>query len=1352
MEIATIILIVLNVLFGLFILFGFLWGMKRGVKKSAVRLAFVAGALILAFGISIPVTNALVNMDISSIINQTDSNGEPITNLSQLITSALTSNESIAEAYNNSASFRALVDALPKMILQCVIFVILFWILKMITWVIFAIVAKCIWGKKKKTKEEKLHDKQVSRTVENGRVIQNGNIQPVEAKPAKKHIWAGAAVGTFQGLIIAFCTMIPLAGVASIMSEIDKSSTKSVNAYSQDDSFLNDLQPLGDMIRENVGDEVVDALLAYDKSALGIICGWTGVDDLAFDLQSSAKIGDSTTNLRREINSLVNAYSEFQSLKSLNLSTLDFDTVQKVFDYLFESKALTNIADDLIPFYVNKILNDPNANLDTNIRQVLQMYVDSYNTPTMNDLKNDLNSIIVAMKVIQSNDIFKLIEEDNFSIETLISILEDDGDNTPIKDIFVALTNSSTMQKVLQTAINYGLDYLSTELSAIQGNELTIKHAQFNNVNWDEVNNEIPTVLNNLIQLYKQYNIDGTTDQKIENVDFINIGRTLEIFTSSSLLQEAYDNTIVVLNKVDKYNKFIDFSALNSTLNFEQEFQYLQNSINAMSEVGAISYISNGNFDIKELLKKLGQNINPTQTCIDIITDNLTQSIILQSSIPRTLNVIYSEQIQPKVDYVIDEINQALINWENEKTALSSIINYVSANSKYFLEGINVENIIKNIDLKELGVCLDDMKESQLLYPLYKVGIQIAQNNEEVKNYINTSAINYDTNWTQELESLQKAINVAKDNNILNVIFTENGIKETLTILSTNEEIIAGIIDNLFNSTIMQHSVEQLINKLQNLIGTQLSITIEPTTIDVNNFINNLATKKLEFSNIIYNLAVVSSPIMTDGFNLDTFANNIDNFANAFDSLQQSDEFSNTYWGIINYLSTNESINKVLDFSVVGENFNYIDEFGKIKEIIDILKLNNVWTPLVDGTKTVDEVLNMLDDETKTAVTELILESKLFDGLAVQALNKLIDEFNGYLNTEISHIPEGTDLSTQSENIAQVTKYLLEISNSGTSDIILDNINLVSLGNLLTELKNNKFIYSGVLTEVYNEFVAYMTKDESYGYLIDDACNFFGDFTPNENESVDWIKICNAFDELLKVKDNLDTLDNLTSTEIVAVFNSIGNNPNELVIRLSKTFLKNDKGTEQQQKIDNFDFSDTDFNERAISIIFDIKDTSSLFETDKNSALDTISNAFTQMQELDRTKLNSLVQFIDVVTNNDIYSKIDGVDFNKEVTAINEFKKLLNHTGELTVELLTSSLEVFNTSTMILNELANNNAVILDLQDTNKINSLKKSISNATSIPESSISDEYVKNYVKTLINKKISAEKVSNVTKIFNL
>ena len=1351
MDIATILLIVLNVIFGLCLIFGFLWGLKRGLKKSLTRLIFIAGCLLLAFFIAMPVTNALLTMDISGIVTLSDENGNIYHSIDELITNTVCSiSPDIEEAYNASASLRALIDSLPKMIMQCVIFVILFWLLKIITWPIFAIIAKCIWGKKKKSKEEKEQEKQETRNVSNGKVIQNGYVTPPEPLPPKKHRWCGSLVGVVQGFMIAFFTMIPFAGVASIINTLTKAEP--VTTASSQESTNNQLESLNKMITDAMGQDVVDALTAYDKSFLGVICGLTGVDDLAFDLQSSAKIGNNTTNLRKEIKTLTNAYNEFQKIKSFDLATLDFDTLQKLADSLFNSPALTNIADELVPYYVNKILDDPNVEIDKDLKAFLVLYVDTYNTPKMAELKNDIDSIIIAMKLIQENDILALKE---LNVKNLIEILEDDGENTPIKDILTALTGSTTLQKVLQTSVNFGLDMLSEELTKVNESPITVEHAKFKNINWNEIDDEISTILNNLIDLYKEYDIEENTQQKIDNVNIVNIGKTLDIFKSSTLLEEAYQNSLTALNQVNKYSKYINFNALKTDLNFTNEFTYIQNIVDGLITVDALCYITDQSIDLEVFLTRLGKEVTNELTCIDVLVNNLVESTMLKSSAPRTLNVLYEQEILPILNPPIqslDKIDENNINWNNEKLALKTILNFMSKNAPYFIDAIDAESILRNVNLDNFGISLDSMKNSKLLYPLYRGLIDYAKQDKSIQKYIETEKITLDTNWTEELAKLKLVFDELKTSGLFDTLFVSDGVNQALNIIKNDETLMENIIDKAFDSVIVQSSIEILVNLLQDLIEDALNVQIEDTDIDIDNFKNNIESKKTEFSNIINNIAVVASPIMQEDFDLDVFANNLTDFANAFELLQVSVEFKNIYNGILTYLINNESINEVIDFSVVGDNFDYTGEFETIGKIITILKDNNVWTHIVDGTKSVDQVVDSLDKNTKSKVVELILDSKLFSGYAVQALNQMIDEFNEYLSSNVSYIPEGTDLSSQSANISLVTKNLLELTESGMTGVVLNDIDLNKMAELLSALQTNKFEFSGALTGIYEAFVDYIINDEDYGYLIADACNSFGTDTPKDNANINWTIICDAFNNLLVLEDNLSNITNLDATNITNLINSIGTNENTLVVRIVKTYLKNDATTEKQTAINNFNFADTQFNSEAIAIVYKLKDLKNEFNSDLNSALTNLKTTLYELDALDRTKLNNLIAFVDAVTDSNYATMIKDTNFGNEAELIDEFNALLNLSSDITIELLTNSIKAFNNSNLILNELYNNNIVICNVKDPTILNSLKQSFANSTNVSVNLITDNKVYQTINTIISENVAIKKKSKILSILNL
>lgn len=1346
MEIATIVLIVLNCIFALFVLCGFLWGLKRGLKKSALRIGFIAGCLLIAFFVAMPVTNSLINMDISSMFTYTDSNGDVHKTLNDIISSAIADiSPDVKDAYDHSPSLQALIDALPQMILQSLIFVILFWLLKLLTWPIFAVIAKCLWGKKKNKEEAKAQEgKPQPKTVQSGRVVENGNTRPTPPKKENKHRWSGAAVGTLQGLMIAFFTLIPIAGFSSIIYDIDHQATTEVVAESPDTND-NELQPLGQMLRESLGDDIVNALTAYESSALGVICGWTDIDGVAFDIQTSAKVNGKTTNLRKEVNAISCAYAEASKIKSFDLSTMDFDTVQQLFDYLVSSPSVSSIADELIPYYIEKVINE--STINPTIKELMTMYIDAYNTPTIAELKDDISHICTALKIIQSNDVFAYMENANpFDIDEFIKIIEADDTKNPLRDIFAEVTKSTTTQKIFQTFINYGLKTLGDEVSTATGKNILVKTVTFDNVNWNAVSNEVPTILNKAITLYQDFKaVDNNDATKLLNVNFKSVGEILDLFASSTLLEDAFDSAMDILEQYDDYSKYFSFATLKNNVNFTQEFTYVQNVIDALDSVGALYYFDEASaMTVTEMIKKLDSNIpETTNNCIDVVFNNLTSSTILKASLPKTLNTIYPDLLKD-LSTDIKPISTSYINWETENATLKQIAHFVASNIDTFTDGATAKTILNEVDLASVGQHLDAIKESCLLFPALDAGINYAKTNADFKEYLNPEAISIDLNFTNEFDALSKAINVAKDSGIMDTVLAggDQMTQDILDILKANENIATNLIDNLFNSSIMQQSIELLINKLQNLMGDALKITIEKTTVDADDFVAHLTTKKAEFANILNSIAKIGSPILDSEFTLDVFADNIDNFTNAFVALQSSTEFKNTYNAILDYLATNEQINDVIDFAVIGNNFDYVTEFGKLKEIINILKANNIWSPLVAGTSTIEDLVDTLDAETKETLIQHILESKLFVGYATKALNNMIDEFNTYLGTTVAHIAEGTDLSSQSENIAKITRYLSDIDTS--TNIDLKTIDKENLGNLLNELKKNKFDFtpSGALSAVYEAFVDYMIDDNNsdYGYIILDACDAFAttSTTPKNNASVDWVQITGAFDELLDVYDNLETIGELTADDTITIFNTIGTSTNTLVERLVKTYLKhNETDPSKINAINNFNFKDTQFNSDAIGTLYDLKDISDTISTTNTSeALTQIDAVLAELEAYNTTKLDALVAFIDAVTDKNIASYTSGVNFTTERTTVSKLKELLDYNGTYSFDLLDTAIDGIKDSTLILAKLAENNVVICDISSESVMEDLKDELGGIAT-------DAQVLEGVRTAI-----AEKVSDTTK----
>ena len=65
MGLGSIVGLVLNVLFALILVIGFLLGIWRGLKKSAVSAAFSIVGVLIAFFVTPPITNAILGISVN---------------------------------------------------------------------------------------------------------------------------------------------------------------------------------------------------------------------------------------------------------------------------------------------------------------------------------------------------------------------------------------------------------------------------------------------------------------------------------------------------------------------------------------------------------------------------------------------------------------------------------------------------------------------------------------------------------------------------------------------------------------------------------------------------------------------------------------------------------------------------------------------------------------------------------------------------------------------------------------------------------------------------------------------------------------------------------------------------------------------------------------------------------------------------------------------------------------------------------------------------------------------------------------------------------------------------------------
>lgn len=333
----------------------FIIGWRRGLKKSLIRLAVVA---VMA-GISFLLTVILTEKILLAIIQIAGLSGET---LSGALSPAL-------EKFVSAESAGILAPALSGLavsVISPVIFLVFFWLLKLLSWIVFAIIYKV---RNKSTVSEAI-DATVK--IETSVDVEAEKAEPKdaeavkeiivnEAKTHKKDNVLGAAVGVLIGAITVACAVSFFIGDVQYIAEIvpaavDVVSEKAPETKEEINAFIDKIEALAEKGIDFGAIADSDKLkIAEDtiKENIGKI------SDKLSDIASSIKF-DSTDTLKSDLHAIADILRWLNDNDLLKegsdlidkLSTLGKDKVNELYDKLsslsFGEDVIKNITSKLI--------------------------------------------------------------------------------------------------------------------------------------------------------------------------------------------------------------------------------------------------------------------------------------------------------------------------------------------------------------------------------------------------------------------------------------------------------------------------------------------------------------------------------------------------------------------------------------------------------------------------------------------------------------------------------------------------------------------------------------------------------------------------------------------------------------------------------------------------------------------------------------------------------------------------------------------------------------------------------------------------------------------------------------------
>lgn len=956
------ILLILNILFALFLVLGFLFGFIKGLKKSALRIAFFLVSIIIAGVITPFISRLILNIQITY-------NGE-LTSIEDIILSYINSSAQVSEITQASPTLLSLIENMPVMLVNLLSFVVLTYLVNLVGWVLYMVIA-CVFFKDKKVVDE------------TGKKV----------KPKQKK-WRilGGLVGAVQGLTLAFLTFLPLSGLAGLYTDIS-TSTQVVEADEGQDS---NLSLSAQFLNENVPQEVKDYIKVYNDSAIAKFSGAIGLDDAIFNQVASVRVNNTKISLRDEVLNIANVYDNVGFLVDVDFSsfdtlkTLNYNSLLRAVDYIFNSNLLTTALPELVDYGFDKVLQMDEVQKDQSYVELIEVVRDELKKDegVNENLKNDVVAVISTAKIMADEGIFEQIptneEITNQNISNILDILSANNKevfNQIIDNIF----NSKILNKAVIFGLNYGVDMLEDELKTLtQDDTLTLNNISLRDENMTLKKGEVSSLLSSAINIFKdvlEEDLNAINDNYLLIFDFnlediiANIGSMMNALQKMNVFNQTgiYDQIVTALGETE-YNNYIDFEIFKGDNVWLNETQSLAKVVSNIRKSQAISYIqkgTDGNYYIKDenvtkLFKNLiattevqGENKTLIRQIIEPIYNSDAFKKLIKVAFENLNGVINDLGDMLKEGTVLGDINYDSLYVETEKENFFAFVDNISSylstlDLVKFKENTFEEILSSNLSL--FGSCIDSIRASSIfgdikaeqgtIKGIYTNLIDTLMQTK-LNQFMDFNCFKDETfSFSAEFAELQPVIDLMLEKQIVDGDKTYNLISYILEVGNLEnmlDQITAEDVTNIF-TPLMNNKIFRPVGVLVvNSINAQIKDYVGNLGVDIPVDLDNLTDDEIQdVVNVLGAVTEIASDIMNSSSISDIVnGESAENLAGLLDTLEDSANnqgvFESAYNAMLDYVQTDSEVGSLIEEQIANNTQDGdIDWVGVINGVKDL--------------------------------------------------------------------------------------------------------------------------------------------------------------------------------------------------------------------------------------------------------------------------------------------------------------------------------------------------------------------------------------------------------------------------------
>lgn len=683
----------IGVLF-LFLIIGLGFGLIRGLKRSSLHLLFLVFSIILAFFITKPITKLILNSNITV-------NGEIVT-ISDAIIDLINSQFDLSKI--NSAS--EFLKNIPNAIISPVMFIVLSLGCFAFFDVVYLIVAKIWFGSKKKEFENK-----------------------------KSYRAYGGIIGLLEGFMFMFILFAPLTSLTNIYEEITKlPSTSEAQMLENTSENSEKMKTVRESILTIIPEDIHDAILAYNKSAVGKISSAGGINDMFFDGLANFEVGGEEIKLRTEIVTITATYDDFVEIynfaKDKNYTVANFENFKKDLETLLNNGifkgVITNTINDIIVKFDELKVDSFLENLPQIVQDIitdLKAKFSEDDFDTYEYLKSDILSVVDVVESVFKSDLitkYNNLEEKDF--ENILKLVEENQQN--IKTIVSGVLNLNIVEDTFSTLGEFASDKISEFLENDQNLEIGLNTDIEDK---DKMIEDTLGALESFIDLNDKISISellSSTDivetlTSVENISevLITLGKTFDkVRNLQILILPENQSRVEKVYVFDNILKLYDFELLgdevyltkNATTKtelttYELFFTFVSKPIEIASQLG-LTDIGKEGITFDNILDRVLAGLSVNE---DLLTDIMLP--FYQLSVLDLRTIVF--------DKVIDQLagNVSLLDFEDVKTEDS----YQTWKKEFNLIGKTL-NVLNNGNVQEKTYLKYLMQENKDLETLMK--------------------------------------------------------------------------------------------------------------------------------------------------------------------------------------------------------------------------------------------------------------------------------------------------------------------------------------------------------------------------------------------------------------------------------------------------------------------------------------------------------------------------------------------------------------------------------------------------------------------------------------------------------